>query len=583
MRDITTFKFFRNTPLVNFQNTILFKSNKERDNFFLHGGHYPTLNVKDLPFNFVRDRSTIDLPLSIDEVRGVNYCTFLSEFEPSTRYYAFVISVEYLNDNNVRLNLLIDGIMTHCQGDILNNLKNIKVQRQHLTKNLYNYHLWDIKNNDDVLKTHTKSYFAEKNYHFTDFYILFQSSVDLAFKFGTINDPILRTSNGGTFDKITSPVNLYLIDQTDFKELMFNLKDYPWITQNFSSIIMIPKELVKTDDLENVTNEEVPLLTLKRLKNGGSSNLGKINTLSYTPIELMTLFQFDLENDRHLLRNEYTTTEFYTFDGQALFLDNGLLNQTKGIEMMTKSVLGYANEVAFYPNNYKVDDYNLMIPKENTTGAFLNNAITLKGFDEVPILVDNYSLSLAKNANQRTLAESKLITNRLGNLFDPSSDLKSKFFDASSILSNVSFMGLTGRFVDEYEYYREIQAQQKDLALDPGSVTNQTTNNSLSIANNFYGLSLKFSRPDSVEMDRIRKYYKMFGYYLPEENTQLDNVRSMDICNYVQFGGDYNIPNVDVAIMTQISTLFENGVRLWHNKDVPNPFIRNVLDNKLVV
>src|SRR5690606_15350104 len=131
----TNFRFFRNTPLIDFQNTIHFKNNSERDAFFLEGGHYSELSIQNVDFNFVRDRSTIDLPVSYDSMRGVNYCTFKSDFE-QIRYYAYVVSYEYIGSYNgqdtVRVYLLVDGIMTYTQGFALESLPNLSIQRQHL-------------------------------------------------------------------------------------------------------------------------------------------------------------------------------------------------------------------------------------------------------------------------------------------------------------------------------------------------------------------------------------------------------------------------------------------------------------------
>ena len=58
----TQFRFFKNTPLIDFQNTIHFKSNQERDAFFLEGNHYPELPLQTMDFNFIRDRSVVYLP-----------------------------------------------------------------------------------------------------------------------------------------------------------------------------------------------------------------------------------------------------------------------------------------------------------------------------------------------------------------------------------------------------------------------------------------------------------------------------------------------------------------------------------------
>ena len=122
---VTEFTFFKNTPLTNFQNTIHFNSNKERDDHFLSGGHYPILTAQSgRPFNFIRDKGELIIAESYDNMRGVNYCTFLSEFE-NVRYYAYVIRYEWAGDGAVRVYLLVDGIMTYTQGNVLETLPNL--------------------------------------------------------------------------------------------------------------------------------------------------------------------------------------------------------------------------------------------------------------------------------------------------------------------------------------------------------------------------------------------------------------------------------------------------------------------------
>lgn len=580
--ELTKFTLFKNTPLNNFQNTIFFESNEERDNFFLNGGHYESIDFDNKPFNFVRDRSTIDLPLTLEESKGINYCSFISDLEPKIRYYAYVLQIEYINDHTTRFYLLIDGIMTFCQGTVLNSLNNLKIQRQHLTKPKYEENLWYLKNNDDILKTYTKSYFYEKQYKLNDFYVMIHSSADLSTDFGNVDDPKINTSDGGTFDKMTSPVNIYILDQSLFKRFMGQMSKFPWITQNFKKILMIPKEFIPADELENVTMKSINFTELKKLKNNGRSKRREtIEELTFSMNKLYEIFDLDPENDKHLLRNEYTTSEVYTFNGQGLFIDNGQLNQEKGLTMTYVSVVGSENIIAFFPLYYRINDKNMKSTYNNTRGGFLNDSIFLDNFDEIPILIDSFNLALAKNANQRRLTESKLITNRLNNILDSSGDPKERFFDSASILANVSIAGIGSRFVDEYEYYRQQQAEQADLALNVGTITNQNTTNALSIANDYFGLTLKFSKPDKQELNKIKKYYKMFGYYVPEENAQLDNVFSMTIANYVQFGGDWYIEGVEPSIMEQIKALFENGVRLWHNNNTSNPMKQDILNNKM--
>lgn len=578
--ELTDFTFFKNTPLIDFNNTILFNNNFQRDQFFLEGGHYPTLNMDGLRFNFIRDKSTVHVPSSYDSFSGVNYCTFLSEKEPNTRYYAYVINYEYVNDKVTRANLLIDGIMTFCQGNVLNSFSNLRVTRKHLSKGEYNSRLWELKNNDDVIRTTTKSYFHDKSYIFDDFDIILQVGCDLTVDFGDENNPKIETSEGLTYDNISSPVNLYHCKQSDFRNLMKGLAPFPWIAQNISSIIMLPSIFVNQDNLEQINLPSVPLAVVNRFKNNGKSNKRDFeNELKNMNVDMSELYDlFGLEDDeRHLLRSGYTTSEVYSWDGQQLLIDNGLLNERTGIEFNALVVTGFQNEVGLYLKDYKI---NISEGTTRLAGGFLNDAIYFRNFDEVPMLIDNFKLSMARTANQREFAESQLITNRLTTMFDDNATQEERFFNATSVFSNFTPMNFLGRFADEHSFYKRQQAEFADLALTNSTLTTQNNNNALKRSENFYGITLKFSKPSDKELENLKKYYKLFGFLVNDERSNVD-VFTNTICNYVQFSGSWVIPNVDVNIMEMIRSQFEMGVRLWHNNDTPYPMTQNVLKNKM--
>lgn len=576
---MTTFKFFKNTPLIDFQNTIHFRSEFERDTFFLEGGHYSEIDVKDKQFNFIRDRSTIDINVSYDAMRGVNYCTFKSDFEDQ-RYYAYVMSYEYLNPSNVRVNLLIDGIMTYTQGSVLETLPNLSVERQHLTKSKYNNNIWELKNNNDILKTHTKSYFHTDRILFDDLLVVITASVDLQSDFGNVDDPKIKTSGGKEFDKITSPLNLYACNIEDFNKLMRELSDYAWISQNIKSMSLIPK-LFMEDNLtllQFANTETLSGVNYLYGVTGGhtrkSTLLSQLLEKSYTMEEALQLFELDPEQEKHLLRNEYTTTELYNYSGGQLFIDNGQLNTFRGLSYWVDIITGYHTEMKVYIDQYR----NESNPSENG-GSYVNDSLTFNEFDDIPMLIDNFNLSLAKSANQRNLAESKLLTNRVGTALDSSASLKDRFMNAASLVSNLSPSNLFGKFNDEYEYYRSQKAEQADMALETPSITSQTTGNSFNIANDMFGIHFKYSKPSPSEMNKIRKYYKLFGFELNDQSTTLDKVNSMNICNYVKFSGSWTIEDTDVSLIEMMKAQFENGVRLWHDNGTPNPMNQNILNN----
>lgn len=578
MRKLTNFVFFKDTPLTDFQNTILFQSNTERDNFFLKGNHYSSIVLGNVPFNFIRDRQTLNLSVSYDLFRGINYCTFLSEFEPNVRYYAYVINYEYINDNVVKVDLLIDVIMTHCQGLTVNNFKNLSVSRKHMSRNEYNERILELKNNDDIIKTVTKKYTHTDEYLFKDFDMLIQTSCDFTADFGNVDDPKVETSEGLRFDKISSPLNLYVVKQEHFPLLMKTLSPYPWISQNIRSISMIPSILLEGKTVKR-SMETGDFNELYTLRNNAETNKVKFDTdllkIAKSITQLHNIFGLDVNEDKHLLRNEYTTTEIYTWDGQQLFIDNGQLTNKYGLFFKTVFVSGFHNEIGIYVEGYKgVESLG------NRQGSFLNDAIYFRNFDDIPIMIDNYNLSMSKSANQRQLAESRLVTNRVGSIMDKNEDVKDRFYNATSLLTNFNPITLFGKFNDEHEFYKNQQAEFADLALQTPTITSQSNNNSLSIADGFFGIHVKHAQPTKDEWDAVKRYYKKFGFGVNDEGVDVD-LFTNTICNYVQFSGNITIPNADVALVEMLKAQFENGVRFWHNNNTRNPMSQDIMLNKM--
>src|SRR5690625_1105724 len=570
---LTDFVFYKNTPFTDFTNTILFDSNEQRDQYF--NNRFSKITFENMRFNFIRDRGTIRVSTPYHLIAGVNYCKFISDFEPDITYYAYVMDYKYINDNTTEIHLLIDGIMTFCQGNTLNKFKNLSVSRKHLSRSEYNNRIVELKNNDDVIKTSTKRNTHTSKLLFNELSVLMQVSCSLTADFGDMYDPKIESSDGITFDKITSPVNLYVVSKSQFNSLMDKLAKFPWITQNIRSVSLVPSILLENKTVK-VNPKSFTFDHLYTLVTNGTTELNKFDTellkISKTTDELYDLFNLDPAEDKHLLRNEYTTTEVYTFNGEQLFIDNGLLSDKYGLFFRSSYVMGYHNEVAVYVENYKsIDD------KE---GSFLNDAIFIKNFDDVPIMIDNYNLSMAKSAHQRQLAESKLISNRIANITDSGADPKDRFIDAMSLTSNLSPMNLFGKFVDEQDFYKQQQAEQKDMALSSDTVTGQSNNNSLAIARDFFGITVKHAQPTKQEWDKIKKYYKMFGYLVNDENSTVDP-RQMTICDYVQFSGQFMIDGIDIALNEMMKAQFENGVRFWHYNKVSRPMEQNVLNNKM--
>lgn len=578
----TEFVFFYNTPFTDYQNTVHFSSNSERDNYFLNGNHFNALSYRNTPFNFIRDRSQVKVMMSWEEAQGINYCTFKSEFE-DRRYYAFVNAIEYLNDKTIQLTLVIDTIMTYTQGNTLEKIPSVNVLRQHLPRKSYEYMLPTLRNNDDVLKASNKYYVANFLEQFGSNYVLFQSSADLSKEFGSKKEPNLDSSKGITYDFITSPVNLYVMTYQDFNTFMDKMSKFPWITQNFQKIQLIPEKFINSNDLVNVKTKE-DIKGLKTLKDGATSNQWTLNDLTVSFDTLQSFIGVSQDELRHLVRNEYVTIELYSWNGDALLIDAGKVRTDTGLKFNTRSIIGYHNEVRVYPVDYNSGDVEQPIKASNgqtliDKGSFLNTNMTFDSFAEVPILIDNGILGQSQQANRVKNAESKLITNRAKNIAT-GSDPKSKFYDTASIISNISPTQLFSKFNDEYDFYRDQQAEYKDLALQPPSTTSSEMGNAFQIANSINGLTMKIGVPSVSDVETIAKYYYMFGYEINDPYTQIEPIDSMTVCNYLRINGTYTIPGIDATLINQMKALLESGIRFWHNDGSHNPMQQNIQANK---
>ena len=573
-RILTGGDFYYNTPLTDFFNTIHFKSNEQRDEFF--GQCIWKRFSLDLNFNVDKSKGELLITSKKDDFykyQGLNYCRLIDNKQNKYFYY-FIVKIEYINQNVVKLYLIIDTVMTYCQGKVLNNLKCLHIEREHLGKNDYMKMLSYLQKNDDILKTYSKKYSFENGLYFDEYVILILSSASLNGGFGNENNPKIIGSHGGVCDTVYSPLTLYMVYEKDFTTFINNLSNFPWVQQHIQKMILIPKIFINeklfkkqsTDYFDglysviNSTNFEVnPELTKK------------LDEFSIDFNTLIKMLKIDT-SELHLLRNEYVDVEIYNYNGSNLKIDVSDISSKYGLKFDVASVIGFENIVTFFLKNHKVADKELHFDGkiEGSTirfkGTSLNNAITFSDFDNVPMSINVKDLSLSKNAHQRALQESRLFSGRVSNIMN-GNDNTSKLYDAISLTSNISIANLFGRLNDEYNYYRDLKAQTEDKAIEPPTITQASNTNALTRNNHIYGMTLKIATLSDYELEKVKKYYKIMGYKVDKQLETLSDIECMNNINYVKFDGTFNLKNVDTAHNEILKQIFANGVRLWHYND----------------
>lgn len=645
----TRFVFFANTPMTNLSRYMHFRSNDDRDNFFDNAyDKYKILDITDRNFNMVRDRLTVRISYDfdrgtfdksksfIDHMQGVNYCYF-HDVNTNKRYYCQVVKTEYINDAVTMFYLAMDVMTTFFQGDFASSIGNVHILRQHLTNERYNSSIYELSSRDS-LRVSPPKIIEQRHLQLArgnatnsgdtttydkdtkNMWLVFQCSSDLSADFGTIDEPKLVTSSGSVYDYVTSPVDIYCIRLKDGNELFRTLSNYPWIQQNIKTINIIPTNFIDYDDLDTVKGKTIKMSGLYKFKDGGVSDIkdrSGIASLNMYFVDISNLvntkLSVNLSNEKHLFNSSYFKYYCTNWAGSSVELLPEKLPEGN-LEWSINSIIGYDNKIALYPNSYnsngendKFGNVSINVP----TGEYLNSSLLFTSWDTLPVLIDNYKMSLSNTAYDRKMAEENKLSNQWDNVlngtYDNSFDGRmfsamnvantvlggvlsggmngAKFGPAGALIGAGTGLGgnLMGNWRSEYDYYRNLKATQDQMKIATPTVINANMGNAFAYKNGVFGISVKLYSATKEDLIRALKYHRSVGYEW-DYYEQLSNINSMSHINYVQFDGDWNMDEIPAEFQKIAKDLFKQGVSLYHNPDnVANPFGQDVLLNRRVL
>lgn len=562
---LTSFTFYKDTLFTDMQNTVHFNSDADRDNWFNTYFDSQHKLIFEYPFNIRRDRSKLRVPRGFEELIGYNYCRFLNGFD-NKYYYAYVTGMNYINDRTTEVTLIIDVLMTYTQGDVIENLQNVEVERQHLPIGVMQRYLPYLRTNDDIVPCGEKYFYNPENLgdgvEFTDTMYIIQSAVVLhgdVSQFGNEDAPKMKTSNGSTFDGISTPINLYLCSGDIITQWTDKMSDYPWIMQNVKSIVRVPSIFFDTNQLEEVSSAGVSMLRLK-----GRKESKEIKIPIHIDKESIKT-RFDLgTNEEYLLRNECVEVYLTDFRGNTLKFNTSKIFSKNDIVM--SSVFGATNEINVYSKHY-----GQTASGYDKKGYYRDNEMVISQFDNVPVMIDNYNLNKANSAYQRQYEKSNLLSGKVNRALDSGNSLKDRIVAGYQAISGAMvgnvLNNVTGMFTNEYEYYRKQRANFKQMAITPPTVTEGTYTNANLRKTNDYGIYLRYCAITDDGKNILRRYYGKFGFECQPNECVIYDIKSNKYANWVQFTGNYVIPNMDRDLFDVLHSLFEGGVRLWHSYD----------------
>lgn len=572
---LTRIDYFYNTPFTDFQNTIHFDTEDERDNFFT--GRY-NMKSSEEPFNFVKDRLMLRTRLSTLDTYGLNYLRFINGFD-SRYYYCYVVSTRYINDNVTELGLVVDVKTTFMCGDITQYMHSVGVNRMMLTESKYDLYKELLESTDDV-PVAPLMYTHQEKAGWKDFGVIFTCSSDLTSSFGTEDDPQMKTSKGQEYDEIVSPVDLWVCKKkSDFVTLMKDLKNYPWIAQNIDSVALVPMELVDEKDLTQLTNatESFCNKILYRFKNGHKTSSIKLEKLSHDFSALPSLFGFPDDVPKWCLSGKYAKIELTDFAGHRVELTPAYLPDS-GLNLYMQATFGYHNQIRVIPDQYLSYEENSVTGLYR--GSYANSGIDINNFSDIPVLVDNYKLSYASTAHQRELGNERTLSGRLNHVFGSGYSLSDRFANAVALTSAVtSISGALNAFSSEYEHYRDLNAQVADMSISAPSVGMQDTSQAFSMAHDTFGVVVKYQSITRKNLNLLLRYRGKYGFGFNGRVVDVTPLGTSPIMDYLSVTGNITLPNVPSQFSQQISTELENGIFFWKNNGTDNPFVQDLSDN----
>lgn len=602
---LTSFTLFKNCYMTRLDEQIHFENNNLRDQYFndtFESEHFQTV------LNFVRGRFSIRIPLDFSDVYGYNYGRFVSDFD-SKVYYFFIDSFEYFS-NGVIMNIVPDLIMTYCQGESWLPQNLVHVDRMHPTKSQLTSSLPRLKANTDTLQLPT--YIQHQGvWKFDDPEILIQSAVDLASKFGTIDAPLLSTSRGGTYDHVTSPLNLYRLSYEDWHAFMGYMKDYPWITQNFQSVKLIPgntasaglNDTVSVNDGDSDFPMGITLYSYGSFANAASPDT---DAWQLSTSALLNGISAPQDLPEHLLRSPYVMIDLNDTAGHTITIEPQYISYTQGLQMHSSGVGGYFNTYYLFPGGYRSLSENSV--QGLYTGTFLSSALTFTDFDSVGFEINQGVLSAANAASNRSIGIGGVqvpiggVTRALetGGSGEVGGGVKSLLAASGEAVGHAfnklaSFGGqligqdfggnpagdLGGMVKSAVSSAESVRAAVASHAINAPTVREQTGNYAVAINQGIFGIHYKVQAIDAHSWDYVKRYHGEFGFQWGVTDY-VRSVSSWTVASYVKFNGHFLIRNIDPAHMKAIKTLFEQGVIFYNVPQTGgNPFNQDLADNVL--
>lgn len=581
----TSIRLMSGVPFYNdYKDTRWFDNRTQQDSYFNSRTTVHNMGGQN-SFQRIEGRHFVKVNKSIDDLWGTNYLTFLNR---NKRFYAFVTTMEYINDGLTHVYFEIDVLQTWL---FEMNFKPSYVVREH--RKLWNNDGTPVINTIDEGLNYGLEYDVVESIQVTPHpfkWLVIASKQPIAtgdeYKASTVGIPQPLTYYVVPFfDDDTTP-NLVLEKNNlgytilEPSKVLKALYEIETAVNNIVSIYVtdfIGVNVWYDSDSKTITIPDTNqfVFDVVNLKSdiGSIMEVQKITTFSALSKEVSTnkykLNNVDVSNvkESKLLMYPYTVLVLDDFKGNRQEFKLEYI-ESKQLLLRWKGSVGISNFNTIAPSNYnKEQNSNLSLQTSN------EDALISDQPNDVPILADMLSAYLQGEKNSIKNRQSQLQFNSMANLIGQG---------ASTIASTATgnylgtFAGLTNMVQGAGNTVYELQginAKMKDINNIPPQLQKQGSNTNYNYGNRYNGVfaMIKQIKPEYKKI--LEDFFHMFGYKTNE--LKIPNFHTRQHFNYIETKSCTITGNFNNNDLQKLKNVFDNGITLWHTNDIGNYNLSN--------
>lgn len=543
-------------------NQLTFESVEEQQEYFLSLEH-----VHAVDFTYQRKDYTIRYPDNVDNFLGYNYCMYRNNHYTDKWFYAFIVNMNYVNDNMTEIKIKTDVFQT-WQFDL--EYKQSFIIREHT--------------NDDSFGSNLEPEDLETGEYIVNSSEIIDLGEPITCVCATVKPAVSPTSfnGGGEYGGISSGYKIYGYNQRDYLEAHLKHLQNGY-TDSVIGIFMYPEKFCFNN----------PGWTQGQECSEAGDVVGKSFTLpstvdGYVPHN-KKLFQYPFSYC--LIDNKAGTQKVLHYEKFGNIIDNH--QNTFSI-----SCLGVAN----ISSSWLIRPYKYNVRYDTSSSYLTQDYIPGAKFPQCGWVSDSYTNWLTQQSKNISLQEQQARWNFNQNQIEVDRAKKNldyatgadmgAFFDyftqwiklaetgmgsapgismlvkARQAKDNTNYDLQSIRNKQAIDYSSEIgaiEAAKYQHSFSAQTASGQTNLGDAMFYDTWLNPTVEKMSVRKEFAEKIDKYFDMFGY--ATNKMKLPNIIGRENWNYLKTSRINIVANIPQTDLKEIKDMFDNGVTLWHNPD----------------